>query len=1003
MKRKLLILPFILFILMISFSLTKVDAHSYLSDKTEIPINLEVSGVEALCQTDDGYVWIGQYSGLVRYDSNEFVTYTSFEENGETNDIVNVKALKQKDNILYILTTNKIIKFVDNKFYLIKLFETTEKISFFDLALDSQNNKLYISSASGVIIYDIETQESYIYSGTENKKINDIAIDVKRNTFYYTNEDGIYNSKNELILEDGLVLDIHIYDDILLISRTTGVLRYDLVKQKISDIQYDMIDDQVNITLFSPKTNTVFIGTENKGVYCIDADTHEYSLADNLVNKAQIIDFMIDYEGNLWVASHSVSSTGVSIITKNQLLNLLFDDPIWQSLPKIPALDRNVFAMEKYGDILYIVSKRGIYSYDLKQSKIVPNTIMPVIETYATNNSITTLDFRDAEIYKDKIYFAAYGIGLVEYDPKTDGTKIYGQTELENAIVSKSDDTKLEYITMIRDLRAFDNFIALGYSKGIMKFDLEKLYIYHTGSNVLYINKGPNNEIIYDQSKGLFKINDDFTQIEGIPTIENVEGNSLKFLYDGEILYYNLNSRFFALQYINGEPVSKEIVIPYVKGSIVELSKIKLDDNHYKYVICSQNQIFITDSLEASLAEGRLINYEMYDSTNGLKEIVGNTSGYYDESSQKYYFQTSDGIFVYDFNVSKVNIIPIKIDINYVDVDGNRYYDNSITIDKNSYRIEFDLSVLGFRPSRGHRLYYKTDGIDNEYKLLPDGQTSISYTNLRGGKYTFHAYLLDEFEQKSNEIEITIIKPNHIYEEVWFWVIIAILVVSLIIASNFWIIKRRTKKAVEREKEYKAITIESIEAIARTIDAKDTYTNGHSKRVGIYSREIAKALNLSDDEVDNIYYIALLHDIGKISIPLEILNKPGRLTDEEFEIMKSHTTAGAKILDGITTIPHIVEGAKYHHERYGGGGYPTGIKGEDIPFIARIICCADCYDAMATKRVYKEPYTKEKIISEFERCKNTQFDPHIADVVIKLIKEDRLRYGTEIKKSEENK
>ena len=93
----------------------------------------------------------------------------------------------------------------------------------------------------------------------------------------------------------------------------------------------------------------------------------------------------------------------------------------------------------------------------------------------------------------------------------------------------------------------------------------------------------------------------------------------------------------------------------------------------------------------------------------------------------------------------------------------------------------------------------------------------------------------------------------------------------------------------------------------------------------------------------------------------------------------------------ISTIPNIVEGAKYHHEKYGGGGYPEGLKGEEIPYIARIICCADCFDAMATRRVYKDPYPKEKIISEFERCKEIQFDPHMADVVIKLIKEGKLK------------
>ena len=156
---------------------------------------------------------------------------------------------------------------------------------------------------------------------------------------------------------------------------------------------------------------------------------------------------------------------------------------------------------------------------------------------------------------------------------------------------------------------------------------------------------------------------------------------------------------------------------------------------------------------------------------------------------------------------------------------------------------------------------------------------------------------------------------------------------------------------------------------------------------------IAAELGIKGDELENLYYIALLHDIGKIGIPDAILNKPGRLTDEEFAIMKSHTTKGANILKDISTIPNIVEGAKYHHERYDGAGYPEGLKGEDIPYIARIICCADCYDAMATRRVYKEPYPKEKIISEFEKGKGVQFDEKIADVVIKLIEENKMGFN----------
>ena len=145
------------------------------------------------------------------------------------------------------------------------------------------------------------------------------------------------------------------------------------------------------------------------------------------------------------------------------------------------------------------------------------------------------------------------------------------------------------------------------------------------------------------------------------------------------------------------------------------------------------------------------------------------------------------------------------------------------------------------------------------------------------------------------------------------------------------------------------------------------------------------------DELDNIYYIALLHDIGKIAIPDSILNKPGRLTDEEFKVMKSHTTRGATILKGISTIPQIVEGAKSHHERYDGKGYPEGLSGENIPYIARIICCADCFDAMASKRVYKEPFPLDVIIGEFKRCAGTQFDPAIAGVVVDMIVAGKLK------------
>lgn len=202
--------------------------------------------------------------------------------------------------------------------------------------------------------------------------------------------------------------------------------------------------------------------------------------------------------------------------------------------------------------------------------------------------------------------------------------------------------------------------------------------------------------------------------------------------------------------------------------------------------------------------------------------------------------------------------------------------------------------------------------------------------------------------------------------------------------------EKYNKELSERNKDIERMTMQTITTIANTIDAKDEYTRGHSKRVAEYSATIAAELGMSDVEVSNIRIIGLLHDIGKIGIPDSVLNKPGKLTNEEFQIMKGHTLAGAEILKDIDMIPGLEIGAKYHHERIDGKGYPEGISGDDIPYLARIIAVADAYDAMSSNRVYRRHLPKDKILSELEKGCGTQWDEEITKVMIKLINEDRL-------------
>lgn len=187
----------------------------------------------------------------------------------------------------------------------------------------------------------------------------------------------------------------------------------------------------------------------------------------------------------------------------------------------------------------------------------------------------------------------------------------------------------------------------------------------------------------------------------------------------------------------------------------------------------------------------------------------------------------------------------------------------------------------------------------------------------------------------------------------------------------------------------KVLTREITEALSKTVDAKDHYTKGHSARVAKYSAEIARRMGKSSKEQEEIYYMGLLHDIGKIAVAGSIIRKNARLTDDEFEEVKEHPMAGYEILKTITVLPNLPLGAKYHHEHFDGTGYPDGLKGYQIPEVARIIAVADVYDAMTSKRSYSEIRPQSVVRAEIERCRGTYFDPDIANIMLQMIDEDK--------------
>jgi hypothetical protein len=258
-------------------------------------------------------------------------------------------------------------------------------------------------------------------------------------------------------------------------------------------------------------------------------------------------------------------------------------------------------------------------------------------------------------------------------------------------------------------------------------------------------------------------------------------------------------------------------------------------------------------------------------------------------------------------------------------------------------------------------------------------------TILAGDTATFGSVMISRELMKFTDVTFTGKRYRPITKYFLFWVIMVLLIAwfTSVIAYVLYLIRDNNyRKNAQRLND---VISQTMTTFANFIDTKDEYTKGHSARVSYYSQKIAEKLGMDEDRVRDIGYIGLMHDVGKLGIPDKILNKPGTLTEDEFNIMKTHTTNGEKMLKDFTAIADILEGALYHHERYDGKGYMAGLAGEDIPLVARIIGVADALDAMNSDRCYRSHLSKDVILSELENNKGSQFDPKIAQIMIDMI------------------
>lgn len=198
-------------------------------------------------------------------------------------------------------------------------------------------------------------------------------------------------------------------------------------------------------------------------------------------------------------------------------------------------------------------------------------------------------------------------------------------------------------------------------------------------------------------------------------------------------------------------------------------------------------------------------------------------------------------------------------------------------------------------------------------------------------------------------------------------------------------IKRINEELAESNEKLEQAYLDMVQTLRYTVEAKDPYTRGHSDRVSEYSVLIGEKVGLPEEQIKILRIGGLFHDIGKIGIPDKILLKTERLTDEEYSEIKNHPSIGAHILGAATIFKEIIPIVKHHHERFDGRGYPSGLKGEEIPYLARIAAVADTFDAMTSRRSYRDALDLQIVKDEIARCKRTQFDPQLADAFLDIL------------------
>lgn len=919
-------------------------------------------------QTKDGVLWIGTYGGLYRYSGSSFQRMRELESVKTVNCLYTDDAgrlwIGTNDNGLSICINQKISNVVNRENGLPS--NSVHSIT------ENTEGYYYVGTTDGLVIMTLSSGLKVCGVIQDIAYADSICADRDGNVAAVTQEGGLYLLRGTEIVSrqnpqnEERTYSCCVFDGTgkLYVGTSDNTIEvYQAAKGQLKRVSSMECGDfgEINSLYFSEE-GVLLVCAEN-GVGYINSEDCFCPIKINNFNSS-IEHMLIDYQGNLW-------------FTSSRLGLLRLCPSVFSEIYGGEGLSENVVnAIAGWRGRLYIGTDSGLEVMDGKREVLAPDTV-----TEAFDEIRIRCLMADSQ---NHLWVCTSGRGiwevsengeLKEYDDTAGalGDKFRCVIETGDGVIAAGGDFG---ITFIKD-GAVRGTVGTreGLSNPVVISLCERgdgsIWAGTDGGGIAVIRDGKVEKILKQESGLSSEVVVRMTPDSDGGGLFIVTGNGLCYAEDGGTIRILDN-------------------FPYYNNYDI------IEGNHGEVFILSSAGIFIVDKEE--LLEGGELKYELLDSRKGLRINLTPDSWCYLDEADNLYLAGNTGAASFNLNQYNVMTRSYRMLLTRMEIDGEIYpieKGEATGIPRGADRIEIVPEVVNYSVNVPDVRVY-LEGFDREPKIIPQSElTSIVYTNLPSGEYTFRLAVLDSRTGGvMAENTYKFIKEKEIYDNWWFRLYV-VLVGIIIISYLTWLFFRtqiqRTLRMQKMELEWARSQLqmgnETILTIAQAVDAKDERTSQHSVRVSEYSVMIARRLGFDEESCEELRKMAMLHDIGKIGIPDCVLNKPTRLTDEEYEIMKSHVKRGAEILKNFTLIDHVAEGALYHHERYDGKGYIHGLKGEEIPLNARIIGIADAFDAMTANRVYRKKLELEFVLEELKKGSGTQFDPKLVEIMLSLIQD----------------